>query len=731
MKRFPFYKQYDGRDCGPTCLKIISSFYGKQISLEYLKELCETTREGSNLLNIVKAAEQIGFRTLAVKINFDTLGQIPLPALIHWNQDHYVVLYKRTKNKMYVSDPAYGLINYSNEDFKKSWLTKDDNIEADKKEGIVVALEPSPKFYSLENIGSEEKFNTSFIFSYITKYKKFIFQLIFGLIASSMLQLVFPFLTQSIVDVGIKNQNIHFIFLILSAQIFIFLGKIGVEVIRSWILLHLSTRINISLISDFFIKLMNLPISYFDAKMTGDLLQRINDHKRIERVLTASSLSVLFSLTNLLIFGFILLLYDFYIFLIFVVGSLLYVSWILLFFKKRAELDYKKFTQLGIEQSNMIELINGMQEIKLHNAERQKRWGWERLQAKLFQISIKNLSLEQYQNVGSEFINELKNIIITIVSATLVINGDITLGMMLAIAYIVGQLNLPLLQMVEFLREGQDAKIALERLAEIHNKEDEELTGDNKITEVNLGNGISVKNMSFRYKGAKDFVLNNINFNMPSNKITAIVGSSGSGKTTLLKMLLKFYIPQEGTISLGKQNLNDISQNTWRNLCGVVMQEGYIFNDNIEKNIALGEEVPDKARIKQAAKIANIDEFIEMLPNQYKTKIGMEGLGLSTGQKQRILIARAVYKNPKILFFDEATSSLDANNEKIIMKNLAGFFIDKTVFIIAHRLSTVKNADVIFVLERGNIVERGSHSELVDLKGEYYRLVKNQLELGE
>lgn len=728
MKKFPFFRQYDGRDCGPTCLKIIAKFYGKTFSLEKLKELCETTRLGSNLLGIVEAAETIGFRTLPLKIDFDTLNQVPLPIIVHWNQDHYVVLYKLSKSRAFVSDPSHGLLSYTHSEFKNCWLRNLENTN--NSEGIILCLEPTPKFYDDTLEEQDSKFDVSFILRYLFKYKKFIVQIILGLVAASLLQLVLPFLTQSIVDIGIKNQDINFIYLILLAQIFVFFGKTAVEVTRSWILLHLSTRINISLISDFFIKLMNLPIAYFDLKMTGDLLQRINDHKRIERVLTVSSLNVLFSAFNLIIFGAVLFWYDGLIFLIFSIGSILYVVWILIFFKKRADLDYKKFSQLGVEQSSMIELINGMQEIKLHNAEKRKRWNWEHLQAKLFKISLKNLALEQYQSVGSSFINELKNILITVISAKLVIDGEITLGMMLAISYIVGQLNSPLLQLIEFLREGQDAKLAIDRLAEIHNKEEEEPNPLEKNKDINVNNDIEIIDVDFRYKGSRANVLNKINLVFPAKKITAIVGASGSGKTTMLKLLLKFYNPTRGQIKIGNNHFTDISQKEWRRLCGVVMQEGYIFNDTIGNNIGLGDTHIDQKLMKESAIIANIDDFISSLPQSYNTKIGIEGLGLSTGQKQRILIARAVYRNPEILLFDEATSSLDANNEKVIMENLNVFFKNRTVVIIAHRLSTVKNADKIIVLEKGEIAEQGNHSDLIRKKGKYYQLVKNQLELG-
>ena len=745
MTKFPFYKQIDAKNCGPTCLKIIAKHYKKTISVQQLQQLSETTRQGSSLLGLSDAAEKIGFRSLGVKISLNKLLEAPLPCILHWNKNHYVVLYdiKHRKKqslplgemsaaaervRFYISDPAHGLLVYNKKEFLQLWIGN--NANENTEEGVALLLEPSPTFYSNEFDKENTKLNLSFLKKYLFRYKKFIIQLIIGLIAGSLIQLIFPFLTQSVVDIGIRNQDIHFIYLILAAQLFLFLGRTGVEIIRSWILLHLSTRINISLISDFFIKLMKLPISFFDVRMTGDILQRINDHKRVEKILTTSSLSVLFSLVNLLIFGVVLAYYSLSIFAVFLIGSILYFLWIVIFLKKRKDLDYKQFSQVSQEQSKVIELINGMQEIKLHNAEKQKRWGWEFLQARLFKISIEGLALEQYQNVGSQFINELKNILITVLSAKLVIDGNITLGMMLAISYIVGQLNSPISQLINFIREVQDAKISLERISEIHNKEDEEQNDREKINEIPEESSFDVDNVSFRYIGSDQMVLDDLILNIPANKITAIVGVSGSGKTTLMKLLLKFYEPNNGEIKIGAHNLKNVSQKAWRDQCGVVMQEGFIFSDTIANNIAIGEDYIDKEKLLHAVNVANIKEFIETLPLSYNTKIGSEGIGLSTGQKQRILIARAVYKDPKFLFFDEATSALDANNEKVIMDKLNDFFVNKTVVVIAHRLSTVKNAHQIVVLDKGKIAEIGNHNELVKLKGNYYNLVKNQLELG-
>lgn len=729
MKKFAHYKQADNKDCGPTCLKIIAKYYGKTINIQELRNISETTREGSNLLFLSDAAEKIGFRTLGVKLSVKRIEEAPLPCILHWNDNHYVVLYKIKKGKYYISDPAFGLLEYSKAEFVKFWIGN--NAHDEIKEGIALLIEPTPKFFQ-SNFDKEEDSGLGFRFlsQYLFQYKSFLIQLAIGLFAGSLLQLIFPFLTQSIVDVGIQNQNIHFIYLILFAQLFLFAGRTGLELIRSWILLHLSTRINISLISDFFIKLMNLPISFFDVRMTGDIMQRINDHRRIEKILTTSSLNVLFSVINMFVLGAVLAYFNLKIFLVFFVGSLLYFGWISMFLKRREILDYKRFAEVSVEQSKVMELINGMQEIKLHNAEKQKRWGWEYVQARLFRVSIKGLVLEQSQSIGSSVINELKNIFITFLSAKLVIDGSITLGMMLAINSIVGSLNGPITQLIQFVRELQDAKISLARLSEIHEKEDETQEEEHQSIDVPYDSDIELKNVTYRYLGSDVPVLDNLSLKIPANKVTAIVGVSGSGKTTLMKLLLKFYNPDKGEVCIGSAQLKNISQKAWRSNIGAVMQEGYIFTDTIANNIAVGADKIDKERLLYASDVANITQYVSELPLGYNTKIGAEGLGMSTGQKQRLLIARAVYKNPEILFFDEATSALDANNEKEIMQKLDIFFKNKTVIVIAHRLSTVMNADQIVVLDKGKIIEIGNHTTLVEQRGNYFELVKNQLQLG-
>ncbi len=715
-------------DCGVTCLRMIAKHYGKHYSMEFLRDRSYVDREGVSLMGISEAAESIGMRTVAAKVDYDTfVDDVPLPAIVHWNQNHFITVYKISKRKVWVADPAIGKIKYDKKEFLKLWAS--DLDEDGTPEGIIMMLEPMTEFYEFDG----EKINRQswwHLFRHVFRYKSLVFQLLLGLVVGSFLLLIFPFLTQSIVDYGIENQDIGFIYIILAAQLMLFFSQTAVGFIRSWILLHIGIRINISLISDFLIKLMRLPLKFFDIKMTGDILQRIQDHRRIELFLTSTTLNAVFSVFTVIMFSIVLFLYNPLIFIIFISATFLYIVWILLFMKWRKELDYKRFDKMSENHNVLIELIGGMHEIKLHNAEKEKRWKWEGIQAALYRVGVKSLVLGQWQTAGATFVNEFKNIIISFIAAKAVIDGNMTLGMMLAVQYIIGQLNGPVQDFMNFIQMGQDAKISLERLGEIHDKDDEEIL-EEKIDILPESRDLIFENLNFRYSGPESpLVLNDINLIIPQGKTTAIVGTSGSGKTTLLKLMLNFYQPTSGTIKLGETKLDNIQNRIWRDKCGVVMQEGYIFSDSIAKNISLGDTKVNKKRLLKAVKTANIQSFIESLPLGYNTKIGQDGIGLSQGQKQRILIARAVYKNPDYIFFDEATNSLDAYNEMIIMENLEDFFQGRTVVVVAHRLSTVKNADNIIVLESGEIVEQGTHLELSVKKGAYYHLVKNQLELG-
>ena len=734
MPKFPHYKQLDAMDCGPTCLRMVAKHYKKSMSIQTLRSKAEIGKEGVSLLGIAQAAEDIGFKSLAVKVSFEKLvDEVPLPCIVHWQQNHFVVVYKISRNRfskdvtVHVADPGKELLTYTKEEFCQGWLASKKNNE---EEGIALLLETTPRFY--EDEGEKSKgLAIGMLWQYVWRYKSLLVQLGLGLLIGTILQVILPFLTQSIVDTGIQTRNIHFIYLILIAQSMLFLGRMSVDFIRSWILLHISTRINLSILSDFLSKLLKLPIAFFDSKKTGDIMQRIGDHHRIESFLTGTSLNVLFSLFNLVIFSFIAAFYSLTIFGIFIASSVLYTLWITVFLRYRRKMDNKRFALASQNQSSLIQLITGVQEIKMNNAEYLKRWEWENLQVKQFKWNMKSLAIGQYQQAGTMFINEGKNILITFLAATAVVNGQMTLGGMMAMQYIIGQLNSPIEQLIQFIQHWQDAQMSIERLNEIHEMDNEEPEEKTFIKYLPQKKDINIRNLSFTYTGAgNEPVLKNINLTIPHGKVTAIVGTSGSGKTTLLKLLLKFYNLNKGEIRLGDTALNNISPRVWRSVCGTVLQDGFIFSDTIANNIAVSDESPDIPKLLHAVKVANIQSFIEELPLSYNTNIGAEGNGISQGQKQRLLIARAVYKNPDFIFLDEATNALDANNESVIMQNLDEFFKGRTVVVVAHRLSTVKNADQIVVLEKGEIVEIGSHAELTQKHGKYFELVKNQLELG-
>lgn len=731
MSRFPHFRQLDAMDCGPTCLQMISAYYGKVYSLETLRQRSFITRAGVSMLGISDAAESIGFKTLGVRINLKQLiEEMPLPCILHWNQRHFVVCHKISKSRhgyrFHIADPASSMLLYSEAEMKKHWLS---TVYGGEDCGTALALEPTPDFYSVTDEKKRVKRSMAFFLKYLRPYKWEIAQIFIGMIVASFLQLIFPFLTQSLVDIGIKGSNINFIILILAAQLIISASQVIVDFIRSRLLLHINARVNIALISDFLIKLMKLPLSFFDSKNIGDIMQRIGDHNRIESFLMGSSVSTLFSTFNFFIFAFVLAVYNPVILLIFIVGNGLYIGWVSAFMKYRRELDLRRFEQSSAEQSGLIQMITGMQEIKLNNCERQKRWQWERIQVKLFRISVKAQNIGQLQQTGSVFFNQMTNIIISFIAAKCVVEGTMTLGMMVSLTYIVGSLNGPVNSFIGFIRQLQDAKISLERLNEIHNKADEEQIRYKNNILPECGD-ITIENLSFSYDGAnRNYVLENINLHIPAGKITAIVGTSGSGKTTLIKLLLGFYTPVKGRILVGNTPLKDINPHLWRSNTGAVMQDGFIFSDTIANNIAVDNENIDRKQLAEAANTANIQSFIDSLPLGYNTQIGMEGNGISQGQRQRILIARTVYKNPDYIFFDEATNALDANNEKEIMTNLHSFYKGKTVVVVAHRLSTVRNADNIVVIDNGKIAEQGSHEQLIAYRGKYYTLIKNQLEI--
>ena len=724
--------QSDSMMCGITCLQMVCKHFGREVSLRTLSKLCVATSEGVSMLGVNEAANKLGLRTMCARTDFDTLSKATLPCVLHWNQNHFVVLYKVRKGRIfYVADPGKGLVKYNLEEFGKHWVS---TASQGEEKGIAMFLEPTLEFYSHkvdneEEDGSPRSFQ--FLFGYIKQYRKYFGQIVLGLLVGSLLQLILPFLTQSIVDVGIKNQNIGFIWLILLGQLMLTISRTAIDFIRRWLLLHISLRINISLVSDFFIKLLKLPMSFFDTKLMGDLMQRMGDHNRVNSFLTQQTLSIVFSLFTFIVFSIVLLSYNWLIFAIFMLGSLLYGGWLALFLRRRKVLDYELFEQQAINNNKTYEFITSMQEIKLQDCEQRRRWEWEDVQADLFNVQMKSLKLQQTQEAGSIFINELKNIVITVVAATAVIHGQLTLGMMLAVQYIIGQLNSPVEQLMSFFYSVQDVKISLERINEIHRMDDENGKQGLETSVKEEDKGIDLENVNFKYDPhALKTIIDNVSLTIPKGKVTAIVGASGSGKTTLIKLMLGYYPVLGGQINIGGTDVNTLNKKWWRRQCGVVMQDGVIFSESIARNIAVDDKEIDKQRLQTAAEIACIHDYVMGLPLKYNTKIGRDGVGLSQGQKQRILIARAVYKNPNYIFLDEATNSLDANNERMIVEHLDEFYKGKTVVIVAHRLSTVKNADQIVVLDKGKVVEIGNHEELTAKRGAYYNLVKNQLELG-
>ena len=732
MVRFPIIYQHDSMQCGIACLQMVCKYFGREYSMNTLSKLCFATTEGVSMLGINEAANILGLHTTCVRAATSILSEAHLPCILHWNQNHFVVLYKvKNGKKFYIADPGKGLVTYSLEEFKKHWISTRSN-EEDK--GIAMFLETTPAFFTYKMEGEEnikEKRSFRFLFGYVKKYRKYFGQIILGLIVGSLLQLVLPFLTQSIVDVGIKNQDIGFVWLILLGQLMLTISRTAIDFIRRWLLLHISLRINISLVSDFFIKLLKLPMSFFDTKLMGDLMQRMNDHSRVNNFLTQQTLNITFAMLTFVVFSVVLFFYNKLVFAIFLLGSVLYGGWMTLFLKRRKVLDYELFEQQAINNNKTYEFITSMQEIKLQDCEQRRRWEWEDTQADLFGVQMKSLKLQQTQEAGSIFINEVKNIIITVVAATAVIHGQMTLGMMLAVQYIIGQLNSPVEQLMNFFYSLQDVKISLERINEIHQMDDENGKEGLKTSIENKNEGIDIKNVMFKYDPhALRKTIDDVNIHIPQGKVTAIVGASGSGKTTLIRLILGYYPVLDGKIAIGNTDINTLNKRWWRRQCGVVMQDGVLFSESIARNIAVDDGDIDKERLLKAAEIACIKDYVMALPLKFNTKIGRDGIGLSQGQKQRILIARAVYKNPDYIFLDEATNSLDANNERSIVENLDKFYRGKTVVIVAHRLSTVKNADQIVVIDHGKVVEVGNHESLTAKRGAYYHLVKNQLELG-
>ena len=726
---FPHYRQHDVMDCGPTCLQIISKFYGKLFNIEKIRQSSQIGKTGVSLLGISRAAERLGIKALGGSMTFDKLTQQALlPCIIHWRKNHFVVLYKIKRGKVYISDPASGLHTFSKEEFLQNWAYTSVQSQAT---GIVMLLQPTPAFYQAEDDSPSARVGIGQLLRHVWHYQALLGQLLAGLVVGSLIQLALPLLTKGLVDVGIKGHDLNFVYIILFGQLLITAGQTSVELIRGWILLHITARVNVAVLSEFLHKLLRLPLSFFDTKLTSDILQRIEDHNRIEALLTGNSLNTLFSMLTFGMFGAVLYSYSPLICGILLGGSVLYFVWSHLFLARRKLLDFKRFGIAAQNRAKVLQLINGVYEIKINDCGVQKVWEWESIQAKLFHLNVRALAITQYQQVGATFINQAKNVLILFVAARLVMNQQMSLGEMMAIQFIVGQMNVPIAQLATFMQTYQDAKVSLERLSQVHVLDDEEDPRKDYTPALPTGRSLHLEGLSFVYPGAGNQpTLKNLSFSVPAGKTTAIVGASGSGKTTLLKLLLRICTPTAGQVLVDTLPLERLSPQHWRQHCGIVMQDGFIFSDTIGNHIAINAEYRSPAALAHALHVANLDQYVHSLPLGLHTKIGEDGKGLSGGQRQRVLIARMVYKNPEYIFLDEATSALDATNERIIMERLHEFFEGKTVVIVAHRLSTVKNADNIIVLHNGEVREQGSHEELVRSRSHYYELIKNQLELG-
>lgn len=726
-RKFPFVRQHDIMQCGVACLTMVCRYFGLDIELDDVGELCFTSKRGTTLLEISTAAGELGLDTIAAKLTIDELAKCPMPCILYWDQHHFVVLYRTDGTRFfYIADPGKGLVKYSRKEFEQHWLSLSLNGE---RRGIGMTLQPSSNFdaniYHRKEMSGKGSWHL--LTDSLAAYRKPFVYIAIVMFLGSMLQMVLPFLTQSIVDVGIKEQNIGFIWLIMLGEFIIVLGKTVMDFVRRRILLHISMNINIKLVGEFFLKLLRLPMAFFDTKLLGDLLQRMNDHNRVQTFLTTQFLGMAFSVLTFIVFGIVLLVYNRLVFIVFMLGSLVYAVWVAVFLGKRKILDYELFDRQGECQNKTYQLVTSMQEIKLQNCEQRRTEEWQERQRELFDVQLKSLRLQQSQEGGAVFINELKNILVTVLSATAVINGSMTLGGMLAIQFVIGQLNSPVSQMVAFVYSLQDVKISLDRINEVHLRREED-EGCKSMDIEKTTSDIFVTNLSFKYTpNAIENILDDISINIPKGKITAIVGASGCGKTTLIKLFLGYYKLSKGMISIGNQDLMSVNMKAWRRRCGVVMQDGVIFSESIARNIAVDDGCIDYERLKKAAYIANVTDFVERFPLKYDTIIGNDGIQLSKGQKQRILIARAVYKNPDYIFLDEATNSLDATNEYEIVDKLSEFYSGRTVVVVAHRMSTIRNAEQIIVMKHGRIVEVGTHDTLLANHAYYYELVKSQI----
>jgi ATP-binding cassette subfamily B protein len=724
LSSFPHEYQLDAKDCGPACIKILAKYYGQYYSLQYLRDLCGVNREGVSLLDIGYACEQIGLRTLSVKPTWEQLRtQVALPCIIHWDFSHFVVVYRISSRHVYVSDPAKGLLKYGIDEFTRGWLGKE-------TQWAVMIVEPMADFKQrVAGEKIERKKTLENFIGYFRPYRKSIINLLAVMLVVTVLQGFLPFISKAVIDVGIQTRDLTFINLVLIANVCIVLTVLLSSIVRDWILLHITSRLNIALISDYLIKLMKLPVSFFENKLVGDILQRANDHERIRNFIMNSSFNLIFSTLTFVVFSVILCIYNPIICLIFLIGNTLYVCWVLFFLRFRKKLDWEYFELVSKNQSYWVETIGAIQDIKINNYEKKKRWKWEAIQARLYKVNQKVLTISNTQNVGAQFINQLTNLLIIFYCAKAVLNGDITFGVMISTQFIVGMMNGPISQFISFIQSAQYARISFLRLNEIHQLEDEDEDESSNSIALPARKSLVLRNVTFHYNRNAAPVLSNISLVIPEGRVTAIVGDSGSGKSTLLKLILRIYKPSAGELMVGNMNIQNIGLRQWRDCCGAVMQDGKIFNDTILNNIVLDAENIDYALLHNAVTAANIAQEIEALPQGYQTVMGEMGRGLSGGQKQRVLIARALYKNPDYLFFDEATNALDTINEQKIVSALDAIFKNKTVIVVAHRLSTIRKADQIIVLKGGRVAEIGNHASLMaNEHGHYAQLIRAQTE---
>lgn len=728
MASFKHIFQTDSMDCGAACLCMIARHYGKNYSLEFFRKNAFIGKEGISMLGLSMAAEKAGMHSLCAKISIEQLAnEIILPCILHWDNKHYVICHKVSGKKnltFHICDPAFGCMKVCQKELYRHWISG--KFEGEEV-GVAMQIEPGINFHNKGIKKAPHKFSMKYFLKYIMPHKWSILQLLLGALVLISLGYISPFISQAIVDIGILKKDLAFIILMVIAQIIINTSKTIIIFFQSWISLRMNTIINVNLVSNYLNKLSQMPMSFFESKTMGDILQRIGDHDRIKSFLMNDTINVIFSITTFIAFVVVLGIYNIHILSIFLLGNAVYVTWVLSFMKYRKELDNKAFHESALLQNNMVQFIQGMQEIKLNCIEREKCWEWEHLQARLYKISRKAMLLGQIQSAGSLIFSSTTGVVLSYITAQKVVTGEMTLGMMTSLSFILGQVAAPIGSFIGFAQRYQDAKISLERLADIHSQDDEHKEYEEKKSILPKDKNIILNKVSFSYSGnINNLVLKNISIQIPQNKITAIVGKSGCGKTTLIKLLQGLYKPLSGEIMIGDTVLENINKYVWRNHIGAVMQDGYIFSDSISKNITLHNEV-DIQKLESVLKAVNLNDFIQSLPHGYDTKIGNDGMQLSQGQRQRILLARILYRKPQVVFLDEATNALDTQNEFYIMNNIRELLYNHTIIIVAHRLSTIKKADNIIVIDNGEVIEQGTHERLLEQKGTYFQLINTQL----